>query len=82
VHALEHEVKATRLKKQLVDWLADERVKNKPFSYQFTGKDSQLVFGGFIYLIRAIREDRNCLKLLDKLLIIVFIAIRLKWHYH
>ena len=78
LHALEHEVKATRLKKQLVKWLVDERVKNKPFSYRFTGKDSQLVLGGFMYLISAIRGDRNCHKLLGKLLIIVFIAIRLR----
>ena len=78
LHALENEVKATRLKKQLVKWLVDERVKNKPFTYRFTGKDSQLVLGGFMYLIDAIRGGRSSPMLLGKLLIIVFIAIRLR----
>ena len=55
LHALENEVKATRLKKQLVKWLVGERVKNKPFTYRSIGKDSQLVLGGFMYLIDAIR---------------------------
>ena len=59
LNALENEVKATRLKKQLVKWSVDERVKNKPFTYRFTGNDSQLVLGGFMYLIDAIRGGQK-----------------------
>ena len=77
MQALEHEVKATRLKRQLVKWLCDERSKNKDFSCRFTGKDSCLALGGFMFLIDAIRGDRNNVQLLTKLLIIVFIAVKL-----
>ncbi len=78
LQALEHEVKATRLKRQLVKWLFDERSKNKDFSYRFTGKDSSLVLAGFMFLIDAIRGGRSDIKLLTKLLIIVFIAVKLR----
>ena len=76
LYALEHEVKATRLKKQVVKWLFDS--KNKDFSYRFTGKDSSLVLAGFMFLIDAIRGGRSDPKLLTKLLIIVFIAVKLR----
>lgn len=79
LQALEDKVKATRLRKQLVRWLLDERSQNKDFSYRFTGKDSHLVLAGFMFLIDAIRGGRtNNGKLISKLLIIVFIAIRLR----
>ena len=78
LHALVHNVRATRLKKQLVKWLVDGRPKNQDFSYRFTGKDSKLVLAGFMHLIVAIRGSRNDPKLMAKLLIIVLIAIRLR----
>ena len=71
LQALEHEVKATRLKRH-------GRSKNKDFSYRFTGKDSSLVLAGFMFLIDAIRCGRSDIKLLTKLLIIVFIAVKLQ----
>ena len=66
--AMECQVKATRLKKQLVKWLMDERTRNKDFTYRFTGKDSKLFLHGFMYLLNAIKGDSNDLKQLAKLL--------------
>ena len=80
--ALEVDVKATRLKKQLIKWLLadhdnhDDHDKN--FTYRFTGKDSRLILHGFMHLVTAIRGESTDVKLLVKLLNIIFIALRLK----
>ena len=76
--AMECQVKATRLKKQLVKWLMDERTRNKDFTYRFTGKDSKLFLHGFMYLLNAIKGDSNDLKLLAKLLFLAFVALKLR----
>jgi hypothetical protein len=65
--AIECQVKASRLKKQLVKWLIDDRTSNKDFTYRFTGKDSKLFLHGFMYLLKAIKGDSNDLRLLAKL---------------
>lgn len=76
--ALEVDVKAIRLKKQLVKWLFEERTHDKSFTYRFTGKDSRLVLLGFMHLVIAIRGNSTDVKLITKLLIFVFVALRLQ----
>ena len=76
--ALECDVKAGRLKKQLGKWMLEDRSKDKDFSYRLTGKDSRLILHGFMYLVNAIRGDSDDPKLLMKLLFIVFIAMKLR----
>lgn len=76
--ALEVDVKATRLKKRLVKWLLEDRKHDEPFTYRFTGKDSRLILHGFMHLVSAIRGKSTDAKLLVKLLIIIFIALRLR----
>ena len=64
VVALEVYVKATRLKKQLLKWLLEDRKHDKPFTYRFTGKDSRLILHGFMHLVSAIKAKiltLNCL---------------------
>lgn len=78
IHAMGHKVKATRLKKQLLKWLVEDRSKDKSFSYRFTGKDSQLILHGFMYLIDAIRGNSTNPALVARLLTLVFIAIKLR----
>ena len=76
--ALESDVKAGRLKKQLGKWILEDRPKDKNFSYRLTGKHSKLVLHGFMFLVDAIKGDSENRKLLMKLICIVFIAIKLK----
>ena len=76
--AMECDVKAGRLKKQLAKWLIDDRSRDKDFSYRFTGKDSKFILQGFMYLLNAIRGDSPDLKLLSKLLFLSFAAIKLR----
>ena len=78
INALEHKVKAKRLKTQVLKWLVEDRSKDKNFSYRFTGKDSQLILHGFMYLIDAIRGKSSSPALIAKLLTLVFIALRLR----
>lgn len=78
LESLDAEVKATRLKKQLIKWLLEDKTKDKDFTYRFTGKDSRLILHGFMYLINAIRGNSTDLKLITKLLVIVFTAVRLR----
>lgn len=40
--AMENDVKAGRMKKQLGKWLLEDRGKDKDFTYRLTGKDSRL----------------------------------------
>lgn len=54
------------------------RPKDKDFSYRLTRKDSKLVLHGFLFLVDAIKEDSEYLKLIMKLICIVFIAIKLR----
>ena len=76
--AMECQVKASRLKKQFLNWLIDDRTRNKYFTYRFTGKDSKLFLHGFMYLLDAIKGDSNDLKLLAKLLFLAFVALKLR----
>ena len=76
--ALENEVKAGRLKKQLVKWLLEDRSKDKDFSYRLTGKDSRLILHKFMHLVNATRGTSNNPSLIFQLLVIVFIAIKLR----
>ncbi|XP_068686242.1 uncharacterized protein [Montipora foliosa] len=76
--ALECDVKAGRLKKQLGKWMLEERFKDKDFSYRLTGKDSRLILHGFMFLVNDIKGDSDDPQLLMKLLFIVFIAIKLR----
>ena len=78
VHAMQYQVKSTRLKNQLMKWIFEDRSKEKQFSYRFTGKDSKLILHGFMYLIDAIRGKSTNPALLSKLLTLVFIAINLR----
>lgn len=78
LEAMENEVKAGRLKKQLSKWLIDDRLRDKDFSYRFTGKDSKLILHGFMYLIDATRGDSGDLKLLAKLLFLSLTAVKLR----
>ena len=55
--ALESDVKAGHLKKQLGKWILEDRSKDKDFSYRLTGKDSKLVLHGFMFLVHAIKGD-------------------------
>ena len=55
--AMENDVKAGRMKKQLGKWLLEDRGKDKDFTYRLTGKDSRLILHGFMYLVRAIQGD-------------------------
>ena len=71
--AMEQDVKAGRMKKQLGRWLVEDRTKDKDFTYRLTGKDSHLILHGFMYLVKAIQGDSNDPKLLMRLLPIVFI---------
>ena len=48
--ALECDVKAGRLKKQLGKWMLEERSEDKGFTYRLTGKDSRLILHGFMFL--------------------------------
>lgn len=73
--ALQSEVKAGHLKKQLEKWILEDRSKDKDFSYRLTGKDSKLVF---MFLVDAIKGDSENPKLQMKLICIVFIAIKLR----
>ena len=66
------------MKKQLGQWLIEDRTKDKDFNYRLTGKDSRLILHGFMYLVEAIRGDSNEPKLLMKLLAIVYIGIKLR----
>jgi len=72
------DVKAGRMKKQLGQWLIEDRTKDKDFTYRLTDKDSRLILHGFMYLVEAIRGDSNEPKLLMKLLAIVYIDIKLR----
>ena len=47
--AMENDVKAGRMKKQLGKWLLQDRGKDKNFTYRLTGKDLQLIFHAFMY---------------------------------
>ena len=76
--ALESDVKAGRLKKQIGKWILEDRPKDKDFSYRLTGKDSKLVLHGFMFLVDAIKGDSENPKLLMKLIYLVFIAIKLR----
>ena len=76
--AMENDVKAGRMKKQLSKWLLEDRGKDKDFTYRLTGKDSRLILHGFMYLVRAIQGDSTDHKLLMKLLPIVFIGTKLR----
>ncbi|CAH3038070.1 unnamed protein product, partial [Porites lobata] len=76
--AMEQDVKAGRMKKQLGRWLLEDRAKDKDFTYRLTGKDSRLILHGFMYLVKAIQGDSNDPKLIMRLLPIVFIGIRLR----
>ena len=76
--ALESDVKAGRLKKQLGKWILEDRSKDKDFSYRLNGKDSRLVLHGFMFLVNAIKGDSENPTLLIKLICIVFIAIKLR----
>ena len=76
--ALESDVKAGRLKKQLGKWIIEDRSRDKDFSYRLTGKDSKLVLHGFMFLVDAIKGDSENPTLLMKLICIVFIAIKLR----
>ena len=75
--ALECDVKAGRLKKQLGKWMLEDRSKDKDFSYRLTGNDARLILHGFMYLVNDIKGDSDDPKLLMKLLFIVFIAMKL-----
>ena len=48
--AMEQDVKAGRMKKQLGKWLLEDRTKDKDFTYRLAGKDSHLILHGFIFL--------------------------------
>ena len=76
--ALEVHVKATRLRKQLVKCIFEEREHDKNFTYCFTGKDSRLILHGFMHLVCAIKGKSTDVKLTTKLLIIVFLALKLR----
>ena len=76
--ALESNVKAGHLKKQLGKWILEDRSKDKDFSYRLTGKDSKLVLHGFMFLVDAIKGDSENPELLMKLICIVFMAIKLR----
>ncbi|CAH3185961.1 unnamed protein product, partial [Porites lobata] len=76
--AMEQDVKAGRMKKQLGRWLLEDRAKDKDFTCRLTGKDSRLILHGFMYLVKAIQGDSNDPKLLMRLLPIVVIGIRLR----
>ena len=76
--AMENDVKAGRMKKQLGKWLLEDRGKDKDFTYRLTGKDSRLILHGFMYLVKAIQGDSEDQKLLMKLLTTVFIGINLR----
>ncbi|KAJ7361954.1 hypothetical protein OS493_014602 [Desmophyllum pertusum] len=76
--ALECDVKAGRMKKQLGKWMLEDRSKDKDFTYRLTGKDSRLILHGFMFLVNAIKGDSNDPTLLMKLVFIVFIAINLR----
>ena len=75
---MENDVKAGRTKKQLGKWLLDDRGKDKNFTYWLTGKDSQLILHGFMYLVKAIQGHSTDRKLLIDLLPIVFIGTKLR----
>ena len=62
--AMEQDVKAGRMKKQLGRWLLEDRAKDKDFTYRLTGKDSRLILHGFMYLVKAIQGDSNDPKLI------------------
>lgn len=76
--AMENDVKAGRMKKQLGKWLLEDRGKDKDFTYRLTGKDSRLILHGFMYLVRAIQGESTDHKLLIRLLPIVFIGTKLR----
>ena len=76
--ALESDVKAGCLKKQLEKWILEDRSKDKDFSYRLTGKDSRLVLHGLMFLVDAIKGDSENPTLLMKLIYNVFIAIKLR----
>ncbi|XP_068704052.1 uncharacterized protein [Montipora foliosa] len=76
--AMENDVKAGRMRKQLGKWLLEDRGKDKDFTYRLTGKDSRLILHGFMYLVKAIQGDSTDQKLLMKLLQIVFIGTKLR----
>ena len=75
---MEHEVKALRLKKQLVRWLIEDKSKDKEFSYRFTGQDSKLILRGFMHLVHAIRGDSTEPTFICDLLVIAFTATKLR----
>ena len=77
LNAMEQDVKAGGIKKQLGKWLLEDRAKDKDFTYRLTGKNSRLILHGFMCLVKAVRGDSNDLKLLMQLLPIVFIGIKL-----
>lgn len=76
--AMESDVKAGRMRKQLGKWLLEDRGKDKDFTYRLTGKDSRLILHGFMYLVKAIQGDSTDPELLLKLLKIVFIGTKLR----
>ena len=53
--ALESDVKAGQLEKQIGKCILEDRPKDKDFSYRLTGKDSKLVLHGFMFLVDAIK---------------------------
>lgn len=76
--AMENDIKAGRMRKQLAKWLLEDRGKDKDFAYCLTGKDSHVILHGFVYLVKAIQGDSTDQKLLMKLLQIVFIGTKLR----
>ena len=78
INALQNDVNAGKMKKQLVKWLLEDRAKEKEFSYRLTGKDSRLILHGFMYLINAIRGDSEDGTLICKLLFLAYIALKLR----
>lgn len=76
--AMESDIKAGRMRKQLGKWLLEDRGKDKDFTYRLTGKDSRLILHGFTYLVKAIQGDSTDPELLLKLLKIVFIGTKLR----
>lgn len=72
IKALECDVKAGRLKRQLGKWMLEDRSKDKDFTYRLTRKDSRLILHGFMFLVNATKGDS------DDLFCIVFNAIKLR----
>ena len=59
-------------------WIVDDRSRENDFCYRLTGKESNLVLLGFMFLVNAIRGDSEDPRLLSKLLFLVFLGIKLR----